>query len=104
MNEPQLSSTERATGRIHWLVWLNCGALAVLACGFRAWNIDSIPGINGDEAWYGIQAIQMLRGETSTWRTPMDNPLNPFFFVPHLLLHALWAPSPALLRMPALVS
>ena len=104
MNELQLTSARPATGRFHWFVWLNCGVVAVLACAFRVWNIDSIPGINGDEAWYGIQAIQMLRGETSAWRTPMDNPLNPFYFVPQLLLHALWTPSPGLLRLPALMS
>ena len=63
-----------------------------------------IPGVNGDEAWYGVQAERIIDRGCVAARTPTGNPLNPFMIVPQVLLHEFSPPSFALLRTPALVS
>jgi hypothetical protein len=75
-----------------------------VALWFRAWDLEQVPGVNGDEAWVGVQAERMLRGQCVSARTPTGNPLNPFFLVPQVLLHAAFEPSFSVLRVPALVS
>lgn len=70
----------------------------------RLWQLGTIPGMNGDEAQYGIYAIQCLRGEAFPLRTNTGNPLNPFFFLPQVVLHAAFSPSFALVRVPAVLS
>jgi hypothetical protein len=86
------------------LVWLNLLALGGIGVWFRVWQLGSVPGINGDEAWYGIEAMRLLAGEPIQWRTPTNNPLNLLYFGPLVLLHLLAEPSPALLRGAALAS
>jgi hypothetical protein len=66
--------------------------------------LDHVPGVNGDEAWGGVQAARMAAGEVFSWRTPTGNPLNPFFFLPLAALHAAWPASIELLRLPAALS
>lgn len=86
-----------------WAVW-NGAALVMAAVLMRLWLLGSVPGVNGDEAWMGVQAQLWLHGEPVSWRTPTGNPLNPFFFAPQAALHALFQPSFALLRLPAALS
>lgn len=84
-----------------------CSALAsllVAAVGLRVWDLGSVPGLNGDEAWGGVQVERLLHGDTARWTTPTGNPLNPFFFGPELLLHTFFPPSVTLLRIVPLVS
>ncbi|MBN1137727.1 MAG: glycosyltransferase family 39 protein [Anaerolineae bacterium] len=60
-------------GRLHWLRHLSCdtwleiatvAALAFLAFLLRATALDSVPStLGGDEAWHGLLARQVLRGE-----------------------------------------
>src|SRR5262245_46303352 len=72
-------STERAT-RLP-VDDLLAGALAgvvVTALLLRIIGLGHIPGINGDEAWYGVKAQQMAAGQPVLWRTPSGNLLNPF--------------------------
>ena len=83
---------------------LNVVVLLVVAAGLRFWQLDRLPGVNGDEAWYGAMALRWLDGEVIGWRTPTGNPLNPFFLFPLIGLHCCWEPSIALLRAPAVVS
>jgi hypothetical protein len=78
--------------------------LLAVAVWFRAWDLGRVPGVNGDEAWAGVQAERMLHGQCVSARTPTGNPLNPFFMLPQVLLHARAEPSFALLRVPALAS
>ena len=78
--------------------------LLAVAVFLRAWKIDHIPGINGDEAWMAVQAQEFLVGGDVTWQTPTGNPLNPFLFLPHLLLAKLLPPSVVALRLPTLLS
>ena len=81
-----------------------CRRLLATSVWFRCRDLSRVPGINGDEAWYGAQAELVLRGVPVAWRTPTGNLLNPFFFGPVLLLHAIWPPSFGLLRATALAS
>jgi len=87
-----------------WATWL-CGfVLLGVAVWFRLWKLDSVPGVNGDEAWYGVQAMTWLGGEPMAWRTPTGNPLNPFYFLPLTAVHALWGVGFWQLRSVAAVS
>ncbi len=83
---------------------INCLALLIVAVLLRALDLGNIPGINGDEAWSGVQALRILKGETFDWRTPTGNPINFFFMLPLIGLHAALPASFALLRVVPLVS
>src|SRR5882672_8140601 len=64
-------------------------ALIVVGAWFRVWRLDRVPGLNGDEAWSGVQALKFLHGESVSWQTPTGNPLNVFFLGPLVALHAM---------------
>jgi hypothetical protein len=82
----------------------NVAALLAMACWYRCRELGHIPGLNGDEAWYGVQALALVdRGEIA-WRTPTNNLLNWFYFGPLAALHLAFEPSFALLRVPAVAS
>lgn len=83
----------------------NCLLILAVAIAMRGWGLDHLPGVNGDEAWMGVQSQRFLDGEQAvTWTTPTGNPVNPFLFWPTVLLHA-WLPaSIGLLRLPAMLS
>jgi hypothetical protein len=100
-----LDVRERPANRWH-VTWntANVVALLVVAIGLRTWHLGNVPGINGDEAWSGVQALRLLHGQEIEWRTPNGNPINPFYFIPLLVLHATSAPSFVLLRLVALAS
>jgi len=84
--------------------------LAAIACllgvavFFRVWQLASVPGVNGDEAWSGVQATRLVHGEPIAWRTPSGNPVNVFFLLPLAALQAMFSPSFALLRSVAVIS
>jgi len=86
------------------LLVLNGLALLLVSVWFRVDGVGHIPGVNGDEAWYGVQAVELLRGGSPSWQTPTGNPLNPGFFVPMVLLHSVCPPSIVLLRAVAVLS
>jgi hypothetical protein len=71
---------------------------------FRVRGLGNLPGINGDEAWYGIQAYQIAAGRSSALRTPMGLPLNPFFTGMEVPLALAFRPSFWILRVPAVLS
>jgi hypothetical protein len=79
-------------------------AVVLMGVALRLLRLDSLPGVNGDEAWMGVQAQRLLAGESFEWRTPTGNPLNPFTFFPLLVSHSLLAPSVAQLRWVAAAS
>ncbi len=92
---------------IDWLRLLlvvNVLAILAVAIGLCAWRIGNLPGLNGDEAWSGVQAVRLVEGQSICWRTPTGNPVNPFFLGPLAVLHWLAAPSVTVLRLPALLS
>jgi hypothetical protein len=63
-----------------------------------------LPGVNGDEAWFGVQAVDFVAGRAIEWRTPSGNFLPQFFFWPTVALHSIFEPSFALLRTVAVMS
>lgn len=81
-------------------------ALVLIATGvfFRAWHIQNVPGINGDETWFGLQAERLLAGHGLELRTPTGNILNPFYFLPVLAVHCFVPASVAAARMVALAA
>ncbi len=87
-----------AASWVQWFARINVAALLFVAIWFRIDRLDHLPGANGDEAWYGVQAEAVLHGEPISWRTPTGNLLNPLFFGPLLALHAIFEPSFGLLR------
>ncbi len=83
---------------------LNICALLTVAVWLRCRDLANLPGINGDEAWYGVQAEAWLHGEPIDWRTPTGNLVNPLFFGPQLILHSIFEPSFLVLRSVAVAS
>ena len=63
-----------------------------------------MPGINGDEAWYGVQAQRWVSGETVGWRTPSGNLPGPLQMGALILLQSIFEPNFALLRIPSVVA
>jgi len=98
---------ERAGGRadiLRLLTMAFCLAILALALIGRLIWLDNLPGLNGDEAWYGLWAEHLLKGEVWSWRTPTGNPVNPFLLLPLTLLQSIASPSPWVLRLPAALS
>ena len=90
---------QRPSVHLLWrlLPWLVI-AIAIL---FRVYALGRLPGINGDEAWYGVQAQHWVNGEMVTWRTPSGNLPGPLQLGGLLLLQSVFEPSFALLRYAA---
>ena len=83
--------------------------LLTISVAMRLWRLDSVPGLNGDEAWYGVQALEWLDGpandgDSFSWRTPTGNLITPFFFLPQVLVHLYFEPGTATLRATAVTS
>jgi hypothetical protein len=72
----------------------------------RTWQLDRLPGINGDESWYGCNAFRFIHLLPIWWHTPVGNRINPFYqgliFYEHAVLRM--APSFLALRIPAAVA
>lgn len=100
------AAARRPAALVGWSLIVRRSALVILlaCCALRVWQLDRLPGLNGDEAWLGVQAARAAQGESFAWRTPTGNPLNPFYFGPLALLHLALAPSVALLRSVAVAS
>jgi hypothetical protein len=75
-----------------------------LSVFLRVFELDNIPGINGDEAWYGLVGLRLLEGELPALTTPAGNILNPFYILPVTAFHLAFEPSFFLLRLTALLS
>jgi hypothetical protein len=82
------------------------GAIIPLGIGlaFRLMFLGSVPGINGDEGWWGTQALAWRAGPLPFERTPSANPVSMLFLVPLGLVHGLGPPSFALLRSISVVA
>lgn len=86
------------------MLTLSLGILIALSVWFRVMKLDNIPGVNGDEAWYGIQAQRMLAGEAFDWLTPSRVPLNPMHIGPLALALMIFEPEFWVLRIPSVLS
>ncbi|MEE8451687.1 MAG: glycosyltransferase family 39 protein [Thermoguttaceae bacterium] len=104
MNLPHPKTTDRRITPAQIFLAINVAGLCLVALWFRCRSLENIPGTNGDEAWYGVKALRLLWGEEFCLRTPTQNPMNPFFYGPIVLLNTCFPPSIRLLRGVALVS
>lgn len=78
--------------------------LLAAALFFRLVGLDHLPGINGDEAWYGVLAQAIADGGDPHWRTPTGNLPGPFQVGSLLILQSIVPASFALLRLPTVLS
>lgn len=65
---------------------------AAAAC--RLFALGRLPGLNGDEAWYGVNVQAMVDGGSPFWHTGIGNPLNPLHTGPLLAMTAIY-PQPS---------
>ena len=80
-------------------------ALLATASCFRVMDLSSVPGISGDEGWWGVQATAWLSGRPYEAHTTSGNPTDLFFLIPLALVHAMASPSFLVLRaLPAAVN
>lgn len=79
------------------ITWFVAVAIALL---LRTIALGRWPGINGDEAWYGVNVEAFLDGGWAFWHTGIGNPLNPIHSGLLLILSLILEPSGALLRLP----
>jgi hypothetical protein len=93
-----------STEKISALETLLIVCVFVAAVFLRVWRLGEVPGVNGDEAWMAVQAQRAVSGGQFLWLTPTGNLLNPFLFLPHLILAALFPPSFMVLRIPSVVA
>src|SRR6476620_1712803 len=85
--------------------WGLIAATLAAAILVRLHALDSLPGLNGDEAYFGVRALEVLHGHPIALRTGSGLPLNPLYFGLVLALHAIAPPSLLLLRTaPAIAS
>lgn len=80
------------------------GVVLALALAARLVWLDTLPGVNGDEAWYGLWIETALRDRVWGGATPTGNLPNPFFLVPLGIVQALAPPAPWVLRAPAVLA
>lgn len=90
--------------KIRFFFKINIFVILLISVGFRIIDLEHIPGINGDEAWYGVQMLALRSGEPFAWRTPTGNLVNPFFSGIVYLLHLFSPPDIWVLRAPAVLT
>jgi hypothetical protein len=61
------------------LLLLNTLTVLLATLWLRWHGLENLPGLNGDEAWYGVKAWEIAHGVPTDWHTPTGNPLNPLF-------------------------
>jgi hypothetical protein len=62
--------------------------------------LGRVPGLNGDEGWYGSQVVRMLHGRSWSAMTPSRLPINPQLFCTEAGLLLFAEPSGFVLRLP----
>jgi hypothetical protein len=85
------------------LAWIAL-AIFLVAVILRIALLDRLPGINADEASYGLWANELLSGYSIQWRTPNGTLLNPFYIFPQIFVEAVAPRSFFSLRIVALSS
>lgn len=76
----------------------------IVAIIFRFLWLETIPGLNGDEAWLGWKAARAVNGVPLDWRTNSGNFTNPFFLLPLVWVHQFFEPSAWVVRSVAAIS
>lgn len=80
-------------------------AVALAALALRLAFLDTLPGVSGDEAWYGLWVLRCVHESVCALRTPGGSLVNPF----HVVLVAIFQmligiPSVMALRLPSVVA
>ena len=75
----------------------------LISIALRVIWLQRLPGVNADEAWFGLSALALLDGDPH-WLTPNQRLGNPFFIVLAAAVHLLMEPSVLALRVPAVLS
>jgi hypothetical protein len=85
--------------------WFRAAVLGavLISVALRVIWLQRLPGVNADEAWYGLSALTLLDGDPQ-WLTPNQRLGNPFFIVLAAAVHTLMEPSVLALRVPAVLS
>lgn len=83
---------------------LGAAALILGALALRIYALGRLPGMNADEAWYGIAALEFVDGGRFGMVTPNGNRLGPLQFGELAFLHLFFEPSVTMLRIPSLLS
>ena len=95
-NPASLRAKLSADVRAYWPLWM----IVAAAVATRFYEFGRVPGMQGDEAWYGVQALDLLRGRGGELRTPTGNVPGLLHGGALVLLHSLFQPSLWLLRLP----
>lgn len=102
------SATVESAGRcrttVEIILWVCRAIVLMFAVMDRVLWIAWLPGVNGDEAWFGVQMGRLLDGQSIRFSTPSHLPMNPLHVVPEAILLAFNSPSFWILRAPALFS
>jgi hypothetical protein len=93
-----------ARSRPSAVILLAAGAAVLVALAVRVLALGRIPGVNGDEAWYGAQALRILDAGPFMVRTPNGNVPGPLQLGALVALNAVAAPSLTLLRWPTVLA
>ncbi len=87
------------------ILTLVIAALLATATCFRLMYLSSMPGVSGDEGWWGVQATAWSSSRPYEAHTTSGNPIDLFFLIPVALVQAMGPPSFQLLRaVPTLVN
>lgn len=86
-------------------LWAAAAVVLLVSFAFRVVDLGRIPGVSGDEAWYGVQVQEAIRGGHFERSTPTGNLLSPWHFGLLYIAH-LVHPRPELwmLRLPSVIS
>jgi hypothetical protein len=94
-----LTSSERAIAVVLVVTLLTTAIL------FRILHLSSMPGVSGDEGWWGMQSLAWLANRPYEAHTTSGNPTDLLFLVPVAYAQEIGPPSFTLLRLvPALVN
>lgn len=102
IRKPDVLMPEYASQRSMMLMTVY--VLLLIAVFFRLWQLGTIPGVNGDEAWLGWKAFGVAHGQKMNWATNSGNLTNPFYILPLIGLHEIFQPSVWLLRSVSAIS
>jgi 4-amino-4-deoxy-L-arabinose transferase-like glycosyltransferase len=83
---------------------LAVGLLVALSLWMRVSSLEALPDIDGDEAWYGVQAGRILRGQPYSLWTAHHNPVNPLHIGIVGLVLTVARPELWVLRVPCLLA
>src|SRR5262245_1298635 len=103
-----MPSDREGTPTVHRAALMSFKALLVLLFGVAVWfrvtSLESMPDVESDEAWYGIQAYRLGHGEPFEYQTPNCNSLNPLFTGLEVPLLLIFKPALWILRVPAVLA